>query len=409
MAGLLKECAAYGQTGILAHGRSLEKNGSLARIMGGCPKGVAVHTWRYAGEFEPALDDVEALRKVVREKNAAWVAGIGGGSVMDIAKAAAGLKDAPLAVEKYHDGAQIPESRVPFVAVPTTAGTGSEATAVCVVTNSKTGEKKSFRHPSMMARLVFLDSELMRGCLPGVIAASGLDALTQAIESYVSRGATWFSDELALRAVHMISANLRDVWQASAHWSQSLNTPRSSDATERVPPGRDLSNARQSEHAGEEWRAMLRQGRTEDGSTDVTVESVGRQAQELLEGSFLAGVALANARLGLVHGLAHPLGARFKVAHGAVCAVCLLPVLEFNMPVIAEKYGRMKEVFGEEPATAIAKLVRDLGVTSPFRGKTLADRDAVIREVLASGSTKANPRDVTAADVDRILDVLFRS
>ncbi|MBA4389049.1 MAG: alcohol dehydrogenase [Verrucomicrobia bacterium] len=346
---LLTECGAYGSRGVLVHGGSLERSGALARITSSCPDGVILQSWKYSGSFEPTLDDVESLLAVVRKHDAMWVAGVGGGSVMDIAKAGAGLKNAPLPVLNYHEGAKIPCSRIPFIAVPTTAGTGSEATSVCVFMNPVSGEKKSFRHPSFMAGLVILDSELLRDCPPGVIAASGMDALTQAIESFVSRGATWFSDECALKATGLIAANLVGVWK----------------------------------------------------------DASGPGALAMLEGSFLAGIALANARLGLVHGLAHPLGARFKVPHGLACAVCLPAVLDFNRPAIGAKYKVLSDVLGGDAVSVVRHFLAELRISSPFAVAAIADRKAVIRETLASGSTAANPREVAAEDVGRIMDLLF--
>ncbi len=344
---LLTLCESFGPKGCLVCGHSQVRSGNLDRIQQGDSGGVDVRVWLHPGD-EPTLAHLDDLLSLLREQEPDWVAAIGGGSVLDVAKAAAGLHGAPLPVSAYHDGESIPPSPTAFIAVPTTAGTGSEATMVSVLTNADTGVKKSIRHPSFMARLILLDPDLLGTCPPNVLAASGMDALTQAIESYCSKGASWLTDTLALQALAHIHGSLKRAYYG------------------------------------------------DNGAFD-----------ELMTGSYLAGLALSNARLGLVHGLAHPLGARFHAPHGLVCAVCLPYVLEYNKDVIPEKYMRMSEVVGEDLLGYIRTLGGRLQLQSPFTGKTLRDPDAVVDEILASGSTKANPREVTGEDARRILISIF--
>lgn len=345
---VVSEAAPFGRRGLLVHGRSLETSGVLEKVLAEDTAAAIVTTWRHPGG-EPTLDHLEALRVVARERQADWIAAVGGGSVLDVAKACAGLLRAPLPAVAYHDGAPIPGGGVPFIAVPTTAGTGTEATVVSVLTNVDTGVKKSIRHPSFMARLVILDPDLLHTCPPNVIAWSGMDALTQAVESYVSTGASWLTDALSLRAMRLIAAGLEPVFEG-----------------QRGEPERDL-----------------------------------------LAGSYLAGVALSHARLGLVHGLAHPLGARYHAAHGLVCAACLPYVLDFNSSFIVEKYRRMSEAVDGDLAGRILGLLRALRIESPFKGRELIDLPGIVRETLASGSTAANPRPVESQDVEQLLNRLF--
>jgi len=304
--------------------------------------------WCHQGG-EPTLNQLETLLTEAREFQPEWVASVGGGSVMDIAKACAGLLDAPKPVVEYHEGETLPATRIPNLAVPTTAGTGSEATSVSVLTNKEKGIKKSIRHPSHLPRVIILDSELLESCPRDVVAWSGLDAFTQAVESYVSRGATWFSDVCALKAVRMVNTALPAVY------------------------------------AGE----------------------TGHTSQQLLEGSYLAGLALSHARLGFVHGLAHPLGCRYQVAHGLACAVCLPPVLEFNRKAITQKYEGLSAIVGGDLIQHTEALLEKLGVASPFKGQSVEDQEGIVSETLASGSTKANPRKVTKRDVKAMLKKLF--
>ena len=345
---LLSEGAAFGRRCILVHGRSLSRSGALQMLLGAKPSNLRVALWEHDGG-EPTLSQLSTVLGFARGEGADWVASVGGGSVLDLGKACAGLMCAPLPPVRYHDGAEVPVSRTPFLAVPTTAGTGSECTGVCVLTNEMTGVKKSFRHPSFMARVVILDAELLATCPTSVVAFSGMDAYAQAVESYVSTGGTLQTDAWAMEALRLVDSTL-----------------------ERVAGGEK-----------------------------------GRAAEELLAGSNLAGLALANARLGIVHGLAHPLGSRYHVAHGLACAMCLGPALEFNREAMGDKYSRMSSIVGKDILQRVEELLKRLGLRSPFVGTTLPDKEAVIAETLASGSTAANPRKVDRKDVEFLLDQLL--
>lgn len=345
---LLPECMAVGARGILVHGHSLVKNGRLRRLTGAIDTGDKVVTWCHPGG-EPTLGQLEGLLEICRARRVEWVAAIGGGSVLDVAKAAAGLMEAPLSPKEYHAGAPIEPSRIPFIAAPATAGTGSEATTVSVLTDADKVVKKSIRHPSFMARLVILDPDLTAGCPPEIVANSGADALTQAIEAYASRKACVFTDAIAAAAIPMIHGSLPAVYRGKG----------------------------------------------------------GDAAARLLQGSYLAGIALSGARLGAVHGLAHPLGARYHLPHGLVCAVCLLPVLRFNREAMGRKYAELARLLGGDPVEAVSSLLDLLAISSPFKGEPIIDEPGIIRETLASGSTAANPRTVAAEDVSRLLQELF--
>lgn len=347
--GLIDECLVFGKRGVIVCGSSLRKHGSLTEAISKPAISESVITFQHGGG-EPTVAQLEELIDAAGKHGAEWVAGVGGGSVMDLAKACAGLLHAPLPAVDYHNGETIPVSQLPFIAVPTTAGTGSEATIVAVFTNSDTGTKKSIRHSSFMPRLVILDADLLMTCPPRVIAYCGMDAFVQAVESYVSRGSTWITDQLALEATRMIHGSLVPMF---------------------------------------------------DGGTP-------EEAQRLLEGSYLAGLALSNARLGLVHGLAHPLGARYHLAHGHVCAVCLPPVVSFNRDAIGDKYGALSNTVGGDFQEDCETLLRRLEISSPFAGKEVMDLQGIIRETLASGSTAANPKDVADTDLACIIEALFR-
>lgn len=347
-AALLPACARFGRCGLLVHGASLQTSGILLQILQSRPDTMEMHTWVHPGG-EPTLDQLEQLLAFARSRPVQWVAAVGGGSVLDIAKSAALLFHATRPIADYHDGAAVEAPVLPFLAMPSTAGTGSEATVNAVLTNSQTGIKKSIRDTRCMARVVVLDPVLLRSCPPAVIAHSGMDAFTQAVEAYTSRYATWWSDQLALQASGLIATHLVPVYR---------------------------------------------------GAT-------GEAPLNLLLGSYLAGLALSMARLGVVHGLAHPLGAIYRVPHGQVCAVCLPYALEFNRGAIGAKYHALSHSVGEDLIQKVNACMHALSLQSPFAGQTLRCRDRIIAETLSSGSTRANPQPITSAEIDWFLTRLF--
>lgn len=342
------EGARFGTRGVLVFGAGLERAELLPGLLANTPAGLEVLPHRHGGG-EPTLDQLADLLNACRSHRAQWVAGVGGGSVLDLAKAAAALYHARRPLTDYHDGAPLEDPALPVVAVPTTAGTGAEVTFNAVLTNAATGCKKSIRAEAMMPRTVILDYTLLATCPPAVVAASGMDALTQAIETFGSRKATWLSDQLALKALALIASALPAVYADARHPA----------------------------------------------------------AANLLLGSYLAGLALSHGRLGVVHGLAHPLGAHFHQPHGLVCAVILPHALEFNRPALGQRYGVMSTAVGGDLLEVVQRLIRELRIASPFTGRSLPDAEPVIQETLASGSTACNPRAVTRNDVVWFLARIF--
>ena len=345
---LTQAAAAYGNAGVLVHGRSLQRSGLLDAILADPPFGMTVRTWCHTGA-EPTVGEVDALRAELRARRPDWVAAVGGGSVIDLAKAAAGLLDAQERTAFYQTAPQsITPSSMPLIVAPTTAGTGSEATVVAVLTDPERTLKQSIRHPSYMPRLVILDPGLLKSCPAATLAAAGLDAFIQAFESYTSRHATPFTRALSELALTSISRALLPLYQGN-----------------------------------------------------------GDAAAEMLEASYLAGLALSHARLGVIHGLAHPLGVRFHAAHGLVCACCLPACLAFNREVLQRDLETLKARHGLDVEAQVDAWLSAMKLDNPFAGQAIADRGAVISEALVSGSTQANPRPVTADDVAALLDAIF--
>jgi len=302
-------------------------------------------------EPEPSLAFVDEVRAKIGSVGADCVIGAGGGSVLDVAKAAAGLAGCGRDTAYYHAG-EAPEARgIPFVAIPTTSGTGSEATPNSVLTDPGKGVKKSIRHPSFLAVGVVLDPQLTASCPPGVTASSGLDAFVQAVESFASLDASPLSKALSVEACRLIARSLIDAYRDGAD----------------------------------------RQART-----------------DMAYGSYMAGVALANARLGAVHGLAHPLGVRLGVPHGLMCGILLPYALRFNYETVRERYSGLERALGSDVLEVTEEFRRRIDVPRGLSSYAL-DRGefaAIADEAVGSGSMKANPRPMTRADVLALLDEL---
>lgn len=345
---LLPECAVFGQRGLIVHGRSLVKHGALARIFQATSADTQVKSWEYAGG-EPTLEDLDRLRVAAREHRADWVAGVGGGSVLDLAKACAGLFHAAQAPMAYHNGAPLETPGIPFIAAPTTAGTGSESTVNSVLTNTAARTKKSIRDPKLITRLILLDPDLLAHCPKSVIAHAGMDAFTQAVEAFISRYATWLSDSFALKGVELLAANLEAVYRAGT----------------------------------------------------------AEQRLGLLTGSYLGGIGFSLGRLGVVHGLAHPLGLRYHAPHGLVCGICLPYAIELNQEAMGAKYDRLSRVIGADLLTWTRQVLDRLEMISPFKGQALVEKETIIKATLPAWATQANPKPITTDDVEWLLSRIF--
>ena len=258
---------AFGPRGVVIHGANPARAAWLLEALG--PETLAVPC---AGE--PTLADLEAALVAARAHRPDWVASLGGGAVMDLGKALAALVPAPdgamAHLEVVGQGLPLKADPLPFIALPTTAGTGAEVTKNAVI--AAEGRKVSLRDDRMVARLAIVDPALTDGCPKAVTLASGLDAVTQVIEPYVSVKATPYTDALARPA---IAAGL--------------------DALMQLMQGEDA-------------------------------EARDRMAWVSLCG----GLALANAGLGAVHGFAGVIGGMTGAAHGAICGALLGPVLSAN-------------------------------------------------------------------------------
>ncbi|HEX8939024.1 MAG TPA: iron-containing alcohol dehydrogenase [Candidatus Limnocylindrales bacterium] len=296
--------ASYGERVLLVTGAaSFRRSPSWPWLLDELDRRAMAHD-DLAVSGEPSPDLVDEAVGRIRDRPPDVVVGIGGGSVLDAAKAVAGLLLTGRSVRDHLEGVgpQLPYEgpAVPFVAVPTTAGTGSEATRNAVLSEPGPGGfKKSFRDERLVAQVAIVDPDLLRGCPPRLIATDGLDALTQLLESYVSTGASPFTDALA-------RAGLAAARDGLLPWHRA---------------------ARAAGAAGADSDA--------GGRTGAAASAAARAA--MAWAAYLGGVCLAQAGLGAVHGLASPLGARFPIPHGAACGATLVAATAANLAALAAR------------------------------------------------------------------------
>jgi alcohol dehydrogenase class IV len=313
---------------------------------------------------EPTVELARAGVAAAREHGADVVAAIGGGSVIDAGKAVAmllGNGGDPLDyLEVIGSGRQITRPAVPCVAVPTTAGTGAEVTANAVLASPEHRLKASLRSTLMIPRVALVDPQLTASCPPPVTAASGLDALTQCLEPFVSPRASPLTDGLAREGLRRAAAGLRAAYA----------------------DGADLA-----------------------ARADMAVCSL------------LGGITLANAKLGAVHGLAGVIGGTADVPHGMACAALLAPVIEANVrtlrdghPVLA-RYTEVAQLLTGEPAASVAeglawiretlRLLAVPGLAAFGIGPQHAEEIAA--KALKSSSMQGNPVPLSHGDLEAVL------
>ncbi len=327
--------------------------------------GVYVSTFAVAGEPTTSLI-AEGLQRA-REEQCDVVVAIGGGSVVDAGKAIAGLLtnsgDVLDYLEVVGKGQPLQNPAAPFIAVPTTAGTGAEVTrnAVLGVPNRKV--KASLRSPFLLPRVAVVDPELTLGLPPAITAHTGLDALTQLIEAFTCIRANPVTDGFCMQGIPLATRSLR---QASHH-GDDLNARR------------DMSLA-----------------------------------------ALLSGLALANSGLGVVHGFAAPLGGRFAAPHGAVCAALLPHGMEMNLRALrarmpqSDVLGRYQDVArmltanpaasAEDGISWVREICGELEIP-PLKTYGIGEQDVplLIAEAAKASSMKANPLPLTTEELQEVL------
>ena len=316
---------------------------------------------------EPTLDMVRVGVRRALEAGCDLVVGLGGGSALDAGKAIAALLanggDPLDYLEVIGRGKALTHPSHPYIAIPTTAGTGAEVTRNAVLASPEHRVKASLRSPHLYPRLALVDPELTHSLPPELTASTGLDALTQLIEPFVSTGASALTDAICREGIRLAARSLRRV---------------------------------------------CRNGRDTAAREDMALASL------------LGGLALANAKLGVVHGFAAPLGGLYRAPHGAICARLLPLVMEANVRALQaraagapalERYAEIARIFtGRSEATIaegvawVRSLCSDLEIPAlRSYGLAPADLPALVAEAQRASSTKGNPISLTVEELTEIV------
>lgn len=338
-------CREHGRRALFVTGRD---PGRMAAIQDGIDSVV------FSISGEPTLADIEAGVRAAHDFDADVIIGIGGGSAVDAGKAIAAMstQEGPLLdyLEVIGKGRSLQKKPLPYLALPTTAGTGAEVTRNAVLSSPEHQVKVSLRHAWMLPTVALVDPELALACPPSVTAASGMDALTQCLEAFVSCRAQSMTDALCVDGIRRAVRSLERA----------------------VGDGNDM-----------------------DAREDMALAAM------------FSGLALANAGLGAVHGFAAPLGGRYQAPHGAVCAALLAPVWAANWRAVqaagdAQLIARFKQaaalLTGEVAASPESSIEFLHGLTKRLaipglrtHGVTVADLDDIVGKAAQASSMKGNP------------------
>ena len=365
--GTLKKVGAlsksFGHRALIVTGSKPERAAQLTEIL----RENQVNSAAFAVAGEPSLVTVEQGVAAARQEQCDLIVSLGGGSAIDAGKAIAAMLTNSGSLLDYVEiigrGKSLSQPPAPFIAIPTTAGTGAEVTRNAVLASPEHRVKVSLRSPLMLPRVALVDPELTLGLPRATTAASGLDALTQLIEAFVSCRANAMTDALCIEGIRRVACSLR----------QTCND------------GLDLA-----------------------------------AREDMALASLWSGLALSNAGLGAVHGFAGPIGGMFPAPHGAICAALLPKVVALNLRGLRqrapasdalEKYDEVaRRLTGNASAIAddgvrwLAALVRDLKIP-PLSRYGLRPEHAVelVEKAAAASSMKGNPIPLTADELKEIL------
>lgn len=306
----------------------------------------------------PTVSNVKNGIEAYKASGADFIIAIGGGSSIDTAKAVGIVINNPefSDIVSLEGCAPTTHKSVPIVALPTTAGTAAETTINYVIIDEENHKKMVCVDPNDIPAVAIVDAELMYSLPASLTAATGMDALTHAIEGYITKGAWALSDMFEIEAIRMISRNL---------------------------------------------------------PTAVAEPSNPEARDAMAVAQYVAGMAFSNVGLGLVHGMAHPMGSLFDIPHGVANALLLPTIMEWNMPACLDKYPAIAEAMGvdisgmtrEEAAQAACDAVKALaikvGIPQHLSELGIAEKDiqALSEQAIADVCTPGNPRDVTIEDI----------
>lgn len=312
----------------------------------------------------PTIENVQNGVAAFKASGADYIITIGGGSSMDTAKAIGIIIENPefADVVSLEGVAPTTKKSVPIFAVPTTAGTAAEVTINYVITDAAKNRKMVCVDPHDIPVVAFVDPEIMSTMPKGLTAATGMDALTHAIEGYITKGAWELSDMFHLKAIEIISRSLRGAVE-----------------------------------------------NTEEGRTDMAL------------GQYIAGMGFSNVGLGIVHSMAHPLGALYDTPHGVANAIILPTVMEFNAPETGEKYREIARAMGvkgvdsmtqseyrKAAVDAVKKLSKDVGIPADLKEIVKhEDIPFLAQSAYDDACRPGNPREVTVEEIAKLYESLL--
>jgi lactaldehyde reductase len=312
----------------------------------------------------PTIENVQSGVAAFKAAGADYLVAIGGGSSMDTAKAIGIIIANPefADVRSLEGVADTKNKSIPILAVPTTAGTAAEVTINYVITDTEKNRKMVCVDPHDIPVVAFVDPEMMASMPKGLTAATGMDALTHAIEGYITKGAWELSDMFHLKAIEIISRSLRGA---------VANTP--------------------------------------EGRTDMAL------------GQYVAGMGFSNVGLGIVHSMAHPLGALYDTPHGVANAIILPTVMEYNAPATGEKYREIARAMGvkgvdnmsqeeyrKAAIDAVKQLSQDVGIPANLKDIVKeADIPFLAQSAYDDACRPGNPRDTSVAEITELYKSLL--
>ena len=312
----------------------------------------------------PTIENVQEGVKAYLEAKADYVIAVGGGSSIDTAKGIAIIVENPeyADVRSLEGAVNTPKKCAPIIAVPTTAGTAAEVTINYVITDVEKNRKFVCVDPHDIPVVAIVDADMMSTMPKGLTAATGMDALTHAIEGYITKGAWELSDMFHLKAIEIIARSLKGACE---------NTPE------------------------------------------------GREGMAL--GQYVAGMGFSNVGLGIVHSMAHPLGALYDTPHGVANAIILPTVMEYNAPATGEKYRDIAKAMGvkntenmtqveyrKAAVEAVKELAQAVGIPADLKAIVKEeDLDFLSESAYADACRPGNPRETSVAEIKELYKSLL--
>ncbi|OCG13919.1 lactaldehyde reductase [Gilliamella apicola] len=313
----------------------------------------------------PTIGIVQKGVEIFKQSGADYLIAIGGGSPQDTAKAIGIIINNPeyADVRSLEGVAPTKKPAVPTIAIPTTAGTAAEVTINYVITDEEKKRKFVCVDPHDIPAVAIIDSDMMASMPASLKAATGVDALTHAIEGYITKGAWELSDMFHLKAIEIISRSLRD-----------------------------------------------------------SVKGVAKGGEDMALGQYIAGMGFSNVGLGLVHGMAHPLGAFYSTPHGVANAVLLPHIMAYNADFTADKFRNIAKAMGvvgtesmsieqarQAAVDAVKQLNQDVGIPANLKaiGVKLEDIPALAKAAFDDVCTGGNPRDTNVSEIEQLYHAIY--